>query len=184
MRAALAALLVAGCASLPPPEADRERVGDFAVEARFALRTLRPGETVQQASGHLSWSHDREADRILLASPFGQGLAEIVIDSTGARLRTSDGSLRQAADADALLAEATGYRLPLGELPAWLLGRGGPTSQIDRDFAGRPRLIKENAWQIEYGYDDDRPTSLPTRLTVTRDSELDLRLRVEEWRIP
>ena len=134
--AALAALLVAGCASLPPP-ADRERVRNFAVlKPASPCAPERPAGTVQQASGHLSWSGDREADRILLASPFWPGLAK---SSSTAPVRLQNQRrlpLRQTADADALLAEATGYR-PRGT--ARLASRPRRADgQIDRDFAGRP----------------------------------------------
>ncbi len=184
MRASLAVLLLAGCASLPPTGGDRERVSDFALEARFSLKTERPGEAVQQASGRLSWSHAQDGDRILLASPFGQGLAEITLDAAGARLLTGDGKLHRAADAATLLRDTTGFDLPLGELPAWLLGRAARGGHIERDALGRPAQLRDGGWSIRYDYDDTRPQALPSRLLISRDSELDLRLRIEEWRLP
>ncbi|MBL8448643.1 MAG: outer membrane lipoprotein LolB [Dechloromonas sp.] len=184
MRAIFAALLLAGCASLPPSSADRDSVGDFALDARFALRSERPGEPPAHASGRLSWTHEAGRDSILLSSPFGQGLAEITVDADGARLRSGDGRLRQASDPATLVREATGYTLPLGELPAWLLGRAHSPGALSRDAQGRPARLREDGWTVDYAYDDPRPGALPAGLTITRESELELRLRIEDWKTP
>lgn len=179
------ALLLAGCAASPPRESAlpaRSEVGDFALEARFALRLERPYDEPQSASGRLSWRHAEGGDRVLIANPLGQGIAEIERQGGGARLRTGDGRVRQAPDAAALLEEATGYPLPLGDLPAWLLGRPGTGGRLEKDAAGRPQRLSDAGWQIQYGYDSEAAGALPARLTLRRGGEIELRLRIEEWR--
>lgn len=178
-------LLLAACTSLPPatgPAPAREALRHFEMSARFALRTERPNEAPQSASGRLFWRHDQAGDQILLSSPLGQGIAEIAISPAGAELRASDGRVRRAANAAELLASVTGYTLPLTELPAWLLGRPSANGRLESDGAGRPLYLKDSGWRIDYAYDGDDAAAAPARLTIHRDSELELRLRVEEWR--
>jgi len=184
-RLAAVALALAGCATVAPLPSglpSRAEISDFALEARFSMRLERPYETPQSASGRLSWQHSGDADHILVADPLGQGIAEIERNAGGAQLRTSNGQVRRAADAAALLAEATGYPLPLGELPAWLLGRPTASGRLQTDGQGRPKNLADAGWQIEYGYDSEAAGALPARLTLRRSSDLELRLRIEEWR--
>ena len=181
--ALLASSLLAACASAPQgPLAPRDQIGDFALEARFALRVSLPDKPPESSGGRLEWEHRNGNDRILISSPLGVGVAEIDVGPTRGRLRTADGQLRESADADALMAEVTGQRLPVRLLPGWLLGRAGSTSVVTSDSAGRPARLYEAGWQIDYSYPDDTPGTLPTLVTLRRDSEIDLRLRIEEWR--
>ena len=181
--ALLACGLLAACASAPQgPLAPRDQIGDFALEARFALRVSLPDKPPESSGGRLQWEHRNGNDRILISSPLGVGVAEIDVGPTHGRLRTADGQLRESADADALMAEVTGQRLPVRQLPGWLLGRSGSTSVVTSDSAGRPARLYEAGWQIDYSYPDDTPGALPTLVSLRRDSEIDLRLRIEEWR--
>ncbi|HZX33343.1 MAG TPA: lipoprotein insertase outer membrane protein LolB [Rhodocyclaceae bacterium] len=190
-RTGLAALALAGCATVAPPpvsQPERATLKDFSLEARFALRLERPYEAApESASGRLSWQHRGATNHILVADPLGQGIAEIEQDGAGARLRTRDGRQYRAADAATLLKDATGYPLPLGELPAWLIGRPTASGQLRTDEQGRPLNLADAGWQIEYEYDSEAPAALPVRLTLRRGSSpelrsLELRLRIEEWR--
>lgn len=177
------ATLIAGCAGVPPARLpERDRVDAFGLEARFALRLTPADQPAQSSGGRLSWEHRRNGDRILVASPLGVGLAEIESDAGGSRLRTADGKEMTSPDADALMEEVTGQRLPVTQLPAWLLGRPGRGGRLEHDAQGRPARLAEAGWQIDYGYDDAAPGALPSRLTLSREREIELRLRIEEWR--
>ena len=141
-----------------------------------------PGQAVQSSGGRLSWEHKNAGDRILLANPLGIGMAEIEVTSTLSRLRTADGRSREAADADALLEEVSGQRLPVRRLPAWLLGQAVQPQDMVLDALGRPLRLREAGWQIDYAYDDEAPTALPSRLTLLGEGGVELRLRIEEWK--
>lgn len=178
-------LFIAGCATalttvsgLPA----RHEIRDFGLEARFALRLERPHEAPQSASGRLSWMHAGEGDHILVSNPLGQGIATIDRGADGAELRTGDGQVRRARNPAALLEEATGYPLPLSDLPAWLLGRPSSAGRLATDAAGRPLHLSDAGWQIDYGYDSEAEDALPSRLTLRRGNDLEVRLRIEEWR--
>lgn len=179
----LCAALLAGCATplRAPQGVVRSQIDQFAVSARFSLRLENPGEIAQQWSGRLQWQHAANNDRLLFADPLGQGVAELDSQPGSARLRLASGETHSAPDAEKLLAGRLGYALPLRQLPNWLLGRAGSNGQIDLDTQGRPLRLLEDGWRVDYAYDDEVPNSLPARLTVRRESTLELRLRIEEW---
>ena len=179
----LAACLLAACASRPPAALpDRPAIDEFDLEARFALRVTPPGQPSQSSTGRLTWEHRRESDRILLANPLGYGIAEIESSPTQCRLKTADGKIRESSDPDALMEEVTGQRLPVRQMPAWLLGRASGGGQISDDARQRPSNLREAGWSIDYAYDDDAPGTPPARLTLKRGDEIELRLRIEEWK--
>jgi len=179
----LAASLLSACASTPPARlAARDNIRDFTLEGRFALRVTLPGQAVQNSGGRLTWTHQNRSDRVLLSSPLGYGLAEIETTPEISRLRTAEGKTRESSDPDALIEDVTGQRLPVSRLPAWLLGRSGGTGQIETDAWGRPARLSEDGWQVDYSFEDDSPSALPARLTLTRNGEIELRLRIEEWK--
>jgi outer membrane lipoprotein LolB len=182
----LAALGLCGCAGAPVIKGDfagRDALQDFSLEARFALRLERPGEAVQSASGRLSWQHENASDQVLLSTPMGSGIAEIRLSPGLAILQTAEGEIHQAADADALLQQVTGYGLPVSRLANWLLGRAGADGQLERDRQQRPLRLREGGWQVDYAYEDDMENALPARLTVARAPEMELRLRIESWQV-
>lgn len=174
------ALLLGACASLPAPTGSRTALRDFALEGRFALRVDRPGEAPGSASGRLRWQHQGDADRLFIASPLGSGIASLELTTT-ARLVLASGEVREAADGEALLRESTGLVLPVSRLSPWLLGRARAGGRLALDEHGRPLLLREDGWRVDYGYADDTPDALPVRLTVSHDGVLELRLRIEEW---
>ena len=160
----------------------RDQLRNFALEGRFALRVTLPGQAVQNSGGRLTWTHENRSDRVLLSSPLGYGLAEIETSPEISRLRTADGKMRESTDPDALIEEVTGQRLPISRLPAWLLGRSGGKARIEPDDLGRPLRLSEDGWQVDYSFEDDSLGALPTRLTLSRNGEIELRLRIEEWK--
>jgi outer membrane lipoprotein LolB len=179
----LAASLLTACASTPPARlADRDNIRDFALEGRFALRVTLSGQAVQNSGGRLTWTHQNRRDRLLLSSPLGYGLAEIETTPEISRLRTAEGKTSEASNPDTLIEEVTGQRLPVSRLPAWLLGRSGGTARIESDAHGRPARLNEDGWQVDYAFEDDSPNALPSRLTLSRNGEIELRLRIEEWK--
>ena len=181
--ACLVAALLAGCASAPPtPLPARDDVGEFAIDARFALRATVPGRPAESSGGRLEWEHRTGHDRILVANPLGVGIAEIDAGPGGARLKLADGRIHEGADPDLLLVEATGQRLPVRRLPDWLLGRGSGEARPSRDALGRPLALSEAGWEIAYSYIDTAAGALPATVTLVRPGEIELRLRIEEWR--
>jgi outer membrane lipoprotein LolB len=118
----------------------------------------------------------------MIANPLGFAIAEIETTAQGSQLRMADGKTLTSADPDLLIEEVTGQRLPVTSLSYWLLGRAKEAAEIDYDPQKRPTRLRESGWQVDYFYEDDTPSALPSRLTLSRGNEIELRLRIEEWK--
>ena len=182
---AFLALLVCGCVGLKlapdetAPTPPRDSLNAFLLEGRFSLR-----QEDKNHSGRLRWRHVENRDELLLSSPFGQGIAEIISTTAEATLTTSDGKQYTAMDVPALTEEVLGYRLPLALLVDWVRGHAAGNDVIKRDEHGRPLQVRYEDWRIDYEYADDEPSDSstpPIRLFVERLGTFELRLRIDEW---
>ncbi|MCU0803851.1 MAG: lipoprotein insertase outer membrane protein LolB [Burkholderiales bacterium] len=175
--AAAAFVVLAGCATLPPPAAPL--AGDaFEVTGRFAARHGAEG-----GSGRIQWRHSAAEDDLVVSNPLGQGIARITRREGVYTLETADDRRFTSTDADALAAQALGWPLPVSGLPDWLRGRpvAGRPAVVERGANGEPIRLEQDGWRVEYLAFDDAGM-LPTRLKVSR-GDLDLRFSIESWNV-
>lgn len=173
--------------SVIPPEAIRssptvaahEQLDSFSIHGRFSL-------IYEEKSyvGRLNWRHDGPHDSLILSSPLGQALAEIDSGPTGARMTQADGRVHVADNADQLLASLLGYPLPLDKLVVWLRATDRAGDTLTYDPSGRMLSRQDQAWRIDYLYDDPDAHARPARLFIERADGLRLRLRIEQWETP
>jgi outer membrane lipoprotein LolB len=100
------------------------------------------------------------------------------------RLEGLEDGPREGTDAEALLFDATGWRLPVTDMVAWVRGaRGaGSPATVESDAAGLPRRIGQSGWQVDYpAWTGDVPP-LPTRVNATQ-GEARVRLAIESWSV-
>ncbi|MBP6902281.1 MAG: outer membrane lipoprotein LolB [Burkholderiaceae bacterium] len=122
MRATLAAAaslasLLAGCASLPAPDAAP------ALEGRLAVQI--EGQPERGFSAGFELRGHADAGRLDLNGPLGARAAQARWDRDGVVL-DSGGQTRRFADLDDLAREALGESLPLAALFDWLRGQPWP----------------------------------------------------------
>lgn len=156
-------LVLAGCAAVPvaPPHPPLPQVERFAIDGRIAVRQ---GEVRHYAN--LDWRHAPASDVILLTTPLGQGMAELVRDAGGARLTLADGRTHAADDWNALAQEVFGVALPLNGAARWLLGD----------------LADTEGWRVEIlERENGAPDGLPTLIELERE-DITVRLKIDAWR--
>lgn len=191
--AAILSLLLCGCAT--PPTLSPE-----AASAWTARQTALTQLTMWQADGRIGvvsgqdgwhasfqWAQQESAYRIDLIGPLGQG--RVIVESEGqdVRIQTQDGQNWTAPDADDLLEQSLGVRLPVNGLRYWVRGlpEPGSTPVLQTDASGRLTRLEQNGWIIEYpAY---APTSrlnldLPERI-VARRPDLSVKLVIEQWKL-
>jgi outer membrane lipoprotein LolB len=174
-------LLFTACAPLPVREglASAPRVVQpaFLIEGRLSATDGR-----EAASGRFEWSHAPAHDRLTLFSPLGQIVARLDGAPAGASLLSADGSRRDAADLDTLLPAVLGIELPAARLPRWVQGAPDTGAEVRAtDEAGRPLLIIDQGWRIDYlGYADHSAAALPQRLDISR-GDARVRLMIDSW---
>jgi len=164
LRATVCALVfaLAGCAASPllpvrPPVAD---ISQFSFTGRLAVRQ---GETRHYVN--VDWRHAADSDAILLATPLGQGVAEIVRDATGARLTLADRRSFAADDWSTLSQQVFGFPLPLQASARWLLG------DIAATEGWRVTVVERESAAVD---------ALPTVIELERD-DIAVRLKIDEW---
>ena len=166
-RAFAVALLavLAGCAT--PPRAGVAPAGAVAADARFELAgrlSAKHGENAVAAS--FRWTHAPGSDLLVLSTPFGQGLARLAGSADGVVLELADGAVARAGDWEALTREALGVPVPVRGLAWWVRAAPHPGSAhvMERDAAGRAAVLRQDGWEIVFGYRDD--DAQPTRLVL------------------
>jgi outer membrane lipoprotein LolB len=159
---ALAATLAA-CAT--PPRVDVAPAAIAPADAPFELSgrlSARHGDTGVAAS--FRWRHVPGTDELLLSTPFGQALARLSGGAHGVVLELQDGGVARAGDWESLTREALGVPVPVRGLAWWVRGAPHPASEhaIERDAAGRASVLRQDGWEIVYGYrnEDVRPSRL------------------------
>jgi outer membrane lipoprotein LolB len=157
-KAVLLAAFLAACAQveLKPPEGPL----DFSLAGRIAARSGKDAFT-----GNITWRHVGSGDELLISTPTGQGVAQIVRQGDAVVLRTSEGREYRAADSESLTQRVLGFRLPIEGLAQWVQGKPSPA-------------LESRGWKVEYqDYDAQKR---PTRMRVFNEGA-ELRLAVSQW---
>ena len=117
-----------------------------------------------------------------MAAPVTGRTIELAGGPGGARLAGLNGGPREAADAEALLREATGWSLPVAQFPYWVRGARGPGPALGLAVGadGHPVGWTQAGWTVEYRDWLPGDPALPRRLFAQRDG-VSVRLVVEAW---
>lgn len=161
--------LLAGCAALPTPEGEAFRPADGGFLLSGKLSVVYDGHGF---FGNLRWRHGPDSDDMMLLTPLGQGVAQLVRDGGGVTLTTAERKIYQAPDAESLTEEVLGWRLPLAGLPYWVRGIPAPGA-FERENGG----LRQGGWSIEW---ERRAEGVPI-LTVMRRDNLEVKLAVDSW---
>ena len=176
------AVLLAACASAPPPSmrttADAADT-PFSIAGRISARRGDAG-----VAGAFTWTHDAAHDAIDLSTPLGQTLAKLEGGPNGVEVRLPDGRTQTAATWRELTERAFGVTIPVDGLSAWVRGvpRAVEPFTIERDARGRTALLRQQGWEVVYAYADDaaeRP--LRASLSYPGPDTIEVRVVVDRW---
>lgn len=140
--ALFAAAALAGCAVVPPVDADRSYAGRFSAVAT-------QGERRENVSGRFSLAVRGPLQRLDLATPIGTTVARIELGPDGARASGPGIAEVRGEDGDALAEQLLGWRLPVAGLADWIEGRPAPAraARVERE-QDRAVLIEQDGWTI------------------------------------
>jgi outer membrane lipoprotein LolB len=192
----VAPLWLAACATTPTlsPQALKQswqahrssvaRYQDWALSARIAVST-----EDDAWSGQLKWHQAPQSYEIFFTAPFGQGAVQLAGDRRGVEMRAADGQVFFAPDAESLLYQQLGWRLPLAGLRYWVVGlpvpqdAAAPAPEMALDEAGRLASLKQAHWRISYpGYRQVEGVALPQKVFL-ENTELSVRLVIDRWQL-
>lgn len=159
----------------------------WSLSGRIALAKGRSG-----GSGRIEWvQKDPRNYEVTLDAPVSRQSWRLTGNShyEAGRLEGLEGGVREGDDAEALLLEATGWDIPVNQLPAWLRGvisrDDGAPARIAYGTDGRLLSIEQFGWTIEYqewSAPDGVGPELPRRI-VARSGDATVRLIVDQWHL-
>lgn len=145
----------------------------------------RIGVVSEQEGWHAGFQWDQQGSdyRIDLMGPLGQGRVIVQGDTETVHIQTQNGQSWTAPNADALLEQSLGVRLPVNGLRYWVRGLPEPgfhpVTQLDAE--GRLIHLEQNGWIIDYpAYAATTGLELPTRI-IARHRDLSVKLVIEQW---
>jgi outer membrane lipoprotein LolB len=157
---------------------------DWSFQGRAAISKGRNG-----GSGRVDWQQRGDSYQIQLSAPVTRQSWTLDGDlrSGAGRLEGLDGGPRAGADAEQVLLEATGWQIPVSQLPGWVRGQlVEGANEVGFDAEGRPRTLQQQGWTIDflewYPAQDGRP-ALPRRIEA-RSGDAKVRLMLDQWDIP
>lgn len=193
MASVMLALLAAACTTTAPRQgsdatllaAQSAREAALADQASWTMAgRLSVSAEGEGGSGRIEWRQRGDDFEISLSAPVTRQSWRLQRLAGQATLEGLEGGTRAGTDAQALLFEATGWRIPLDALGAWARGaRARGPSVVEFTPAGLPGLISQQGWQVEYREWDQADPARPRRI-FARKGEATVRLVVEAWGQP
>jgi len=185
-------LLLAAC--VPKVVRTTGGQGLAAQEAREALLATRTNwsfrgrialsQGKQGGSGRIEWRQQGKDFDVRLSAPITGQSWRLVGQAGHARLEGLQGGAREGDDAEALILAATGWRIPLTAMTAWVRGsRAAGTSELSFDPENRPSLLQQQGWAVEYREWNGGSPALPSKV-FAKQGEASVRLVIEAWEAP
>lgn len=161
-------------------EAALADTADWSLTGRLAVDAGGEG-----GSGRIEWRQRGDDFRIRLSAPVTRKSWVLTRSDGQVTLEGLEGGPRSGVDAEQLLAEATGWRIPVAALAAWARGaRASGPAEIEFAPTGLPMLISQHGWVVEYREWDSAEPARPRRVFARQGDQASLRLVVEAWDAP
>ncbi|HFC53024.1 MAG TPA: outer membrane lipoprotein LolB [Gammaproteobacteria bacterium] len=188
--ALLGMVAVSGCSTMqrqPPPDPGAawraqqqvlQQLTGWELRGRIAIRSSSDG-----VNANLHWRQQADRYRIRLSGPFGAGAVTLSGDRNGVTMRDRGRLLMRHGDAERLLYQQSGVRLPVASLGYWVraMPRPGSGARVLLDRMGRLKELRQDGWRIRYRrYLRNRGVELPSRL-LAENGQLRVRLVIDRW---
>jgi outer membrane lipoprotein LolB len=152
---------------------------DWSFSGRVALSQGKDG-----GSGRIEWRQRGNDFDIRLSAPITGQSWRVTGGAGKARLEGLAGGVREGSDAEALLHEATGWRIPVDAMARWVRGARAPgEASLDFDGQLRPGTLHQHGWAVEYRDWEVADPPRPTRV-FARQGEASVRLVIDRWTLP
>ncbi len=173
-----------GCATLPEqpgaqnrPMSWQDRAATLAKIQAWDIKAVMAVQThagTEGGSANLQWQQRYQNFTLLLFGPLGAGSMKIAGRPGYVLLETADGQTFSASSTEILLAQQTGWQLPVSDLYYWIRGLPVPGVPANKQFDAYHHLVKLNqqGWTIDF-----------LRYSVVHQVDVPTKISLENWRI-
>lgn len=186
----LAATLLVGCAAqrarVPPASAETglsARESQLFERPRFSLNgRIGVSNGKEAGSGQFVWTQDGTAFDFTLTVTVTGDRYRLHGRPGKVTLIDAKGHQQEGFDAETLLAERTGWFVPVQQLAYWIRAMRAPGGEAVAEFGtdGMLSSLQQNRWQIDYREWTRGALPLPSKLTATRQPHR-VRVVVRQW---
>jgi outer membrane biogenesis lipoprotein LolB len=174
---ALAAVSLAGCASIDPAGVTATQPASASPAPHFTLRgriSVRVGEKIDLAQ--IRWARLPDEERLEVFTPFGSQIAELVRMPGGRVTLRRDQEAISAESIGELTSSVLGVPLDMNAIAVWTQGIG-----LNENVSSEQRFGNGDAWQVTVERLQARgPHRFASRLTASRGDTV-VRLVIDEW---
>lgn len=187
--AALLMLALGACAPAPtrtagPGEeaAQRSRESQLAADPAWAFTgRLAISEGSNGGNARIEWVQSGADSDIRISAPITGQSWRLRQHEGSASLEGLEGGPRAGTDGEALLLEATGWRIPLAALSRWVRGaRADGPGAMEYGPGGLPATLVQQSWSIEFRAWDEQLLPMPGKVFASNGSAR-VRLVIERW---
>lgn len=196
------ALMLSSCATIPSgpvmSETQKQQAHAMQQENAAAWFAAHPSWNMagriavsapnNSGSGRLDWTNLRDGYVAEISAPITRQTWRLTYTGAdGAVIEGLSGGERRGSDAEQLLFEVSGWRIPLNELRAWMQGITPADVTVLRDpVTGLPQQFTQGEWQVRYEEWTvaDAATGvpvLPKRITATVGETTKVKLVIDSW---
>ena len=161
------------------------RMASWTMAGRSALRFKSEGWTFG-----LNWvQRNRQQYALQIRNPLTGAVVGILDQSPGRATLRARGKIHNGTDAERLLQQQLGVKMPVNGMPYWIRGVMAsqyPAGKVTLDAKGRPKQIIQAGWVIDYfNYQNLRFDALPSKINISRVQEqVNVRILAKQWKTP
>jgi outer membrane lipoprotein LolB len=186
------ALALASCATVPAPETPKNEaltwnkrtltladITSWDIKASIAIRTSKEAE-----SATLHWQQNKQKYTIYLFGPLGSNSYTLNGTPNKVELINPQGKKFYADSAESLLAQQTGWRLPVSHLKYWVRGLPVPGITATKHFDNYHHMseLAQDGWRIQFlRYTSMHDVDLPSKIFLNN-SQLSVKIIISQWR--
>ncbi len=192
----LPSLILAGCATEPTattptmpgtpnqvmPAKDRQQalldLKTWNISGKVAIHS-----NTDSITASLSWQQSYGNYTISLFGPLGTNSLTLKGQPGKVILESSDGKKAIANTPEQLVAQQSGWKLPISNLYYWVRGLPAPNSSAQKSYDPYHRLtqLTQAGWQIQFlSYTTAHGIDLPTKIFMNH-SGLNIKIIITEW---
>jgi len=136
----------------------------------------------------LNWvQRSKQQFSLQIRNPITGTVVALIDQNPGKATLKSRGKVSSGADAERLLQQQLGVKMPINGMPYWIRGVMAPqypVGKVTLDAKGRPKQIVQAGWVMDYfNYANLSFDALPRKVNISRKQEqVNVRILAKQWK--